>query len=77
MHRDSHRGYSFVRTFDIPASRLHTGENVLQFRLDGNAWHHGVLYDHIRMEEVTIPPAIAPEVSREVESPPRIISGNG
>jgi rhamnogalacturonan endolyase len=33
MHRDSHRGMWFERTFDIPASRLRTGENVLQFRL--------------------------------------------
>lgn len=75
MHRDSHRGFSFVRTFPIPASRLNSGENVLQFRLDGRSWHQGVLYDHIRMEEVAAPPAVAPEVSREVETPPRPDSG--
>jgi hypothetical protein len=75
MHRDSHRGHSYVRTFAIPASRLTSGENVLQFRLDGRSWHQGVLYDHIRMEEVAAPPAAAPEVSGEIENPPGTISG--
>jgi rhamnogalacturonan endolyase len=77
MHRDSHRGVSFVRTFAIPPSHLNPGENVLQFRLDGKAWHQGVLYDHIRMEEMAAPPAITPEVSGEIERPPGAVSGNG
>lgn len=77
MHRDSHRGFSFVRTFGIPASRLRPGENLLQFRLDGKAWHQGVLYDHIRMEEVAAPSAVTPEVSLDSESPPTSIFGNG
>jgi len=52
MHRDSHRGMWFEKTVDIPAARLKTGENILQFRLSGNAWHQGVLYDYIRLEAV-------------------------
>ncbi|MES2657635.1 MAG: polysaccharide lyase family protein [Verrucomicrobiota bacterium] len=52
MHRDSHRGMWFERSFDIPPARLKTGENVLQFRLKGTVWHQGVLYDCIRMEAV-------------------------
>ncbi|WP_348216044.1 polysaccharide lyase family protein [Luteolibacter sp.] len=52
MHRDSHRGMSFERSFNFPPARLKTGENVLQFRLKGTAWHQGVLYDCIRMEAV-------------------------
>lgn len=76
MHRDSHRGISFVRAFPIPASRLHPGENVLQFRLDGRSWHQGLLYDHIRMEEVAAPPAVAPEVSGELDGPPKGNSDN-
>ena len=55
MHRDSHRGMWFGRTFKIPAARLLVGENVLQFRLQGTSWHQGVLYDFIRMEAVTPP----------------------
>ena len=55
MHRYSHCGMWFVRTFRIPAARLLVGENVLQFRLKGTSWHHGVLYDFIRMEAVTPP----------------------
>jgi rhamnogalacturonan endolyase len=50
MHRDSHRGMWFERAFDISPDRLHAGENVLEFRLGGTAWHQGVLYDYIRME---------------------------
>ncbi len=53
MHRDSHRGMWFQRTFQIPAARLRIGENVLQFRLRGTVWHQGVLYDSIRMEAVS------------------------
>jgi rhamnogalacturonan endolyase len=60
MHRDSHRGMWFERSFDIPASRLHSGENVLQFRLSGTAWHQGVLYDYLRMEAVETLPAVMP-----------------
>ena len=52
MHRDSHRGMWFERSFDFPANRLVPGENKLQLRLTGRAWHQGVLYDYIRMEEV-------------------------
>ena len=59
MHRDSHRGMWFERSFDIPASQLHTGKNVLQFRLSGTVWHQGVLYDYIRMEAVTTPQSAA------------------
>jgi rhamnogalacturonan endolyase len=77
MHRDSHRGHSHVRTFAIPASRLISGENVLQFRLDGRSWHQGVLYDHIRMEEVTAPPTATPEVSGEIDGQPGTVSGKG
>lgn len=55
MHRDSHRGMWFERTFRIPAARLLVGENVLQFRLQGTVWHQGVLYDFIRMEAVKLP----------------------
>ena len=59
MHRDSHRGMWFERSFDIPAGRLNSGENVLQFRLSGTAWHQGLLYDYIRMEAVTDPSTAA------------------
>lgn len=55
MHRDSHRGLWFERSFDIPAARLKSGENLLQLRLKGNAWHQGVLYDYLRLEEVALP----------------------
>ncbi|MEO5715581.1 MAG: polysaccharide lyase family protein [Luteolibacter sp.] len=55
MHRDSCRGMWFEKALDIPAARLKTGENVLQFRLSGSAWHQGVLYDYLRMEEVAAP----------------------
>jgi rhamnogalacturonan endolyase len=50
MHRDSHRGMWFERAFDIPPDRLRQGENLLEFRLSGTAWHQGNLYDYIRME---------------------------
>lgn len=50
MHRDSHRGAWFELPFDISADKLREGENVLEFRLHGRAWHQGVLYDYIRME---------------------------
>ncbi len=52
MHRDSHRGMWFERSFDIPAGKLKAGENILNFRLGGTAWHQGVLYDYIRMESL-------------------------
>ena len=55
MHRDSHRGMTFERSFSIPAANLKTGENVLRLRLQGSAWHQGVLYDYLRMEAVTTP----------------------
>ena len=51
MHRDSYRGHTFQRTFEVPAERLVKGANVLQLRLSGNAWHQGVLYDFLRLEE--------------------------
>ena len=52
MHRDSHRGMWFERSFPIPAGRLRQGENVLELRLEGREWHQGVLYDCLRMEAV-------------------------
>jgi rhamnogalacturonan endolyase len=52
MHRDSHRGMWFERAFDISPARLRQGENLLEFRLSGTAWHQGVLYDCIRMEAI-------------------------
>ncbi len=52
MHRDSHRGMWFEKAVEVPAARLKTGENVLQFRLSGRAWHQGVLYDYLRLEAV-------------------------
>lgn len=52
MHRDSHRGMWFERSFGIPAERLKAGENVLELRLKGSEWHQGVLYDCLRMEAV-------------------------
>ena len=52
MHRDSHRGMSFERSFGMPAADLNAGENILRFRLSGSVWHQGVLYDCIRMEEL-------------------------
>ena len=55
MHRDSHRGMWFERTVEIPAARLKTGENILQFRLSGSVWHQGLLYDYLRMEAVAAP----------------------
>ena len=70
MHRDSHRGVSFERSFSLPAARLRTGENLLQFRLDGTEWHQGLLYDYIRMEAVTVPPDVAPEARRETGDSP-------
>ncbi len=50
MHRDSHRGMWFERTFDISPERLRPGENLLEFSLSGTVWHQGLLYDYIRME---------------------------
>lgn len=64
MHRDSHRGMAFERTFGLPAKRLRVGENILKFRLDGSQWHQGLLYDCIRMEAVTDPADVAPEARR-------------
>ncbi len=52
MHRDSHRGMWFERSFAVPADRLKKGENVLELRLEGSQWHQGVLYDCLRMEAV-------------------------
>ncbi|NQX02974.1 hypothetical protein HQ447_20130, partial [bacterium] len=60
MHRDSHRGMTFERSFIIPASRLRSGENLLQLRLNGTEWHQGVLYDYLRLEAVTAAPVVAP-----------------
>ncbi|MEY3894811.1 MAG: hypothetical protein RLZZ214_330 [Verrucomicrobiota bacterium] len=65
MHRDSHRGVAFERSFSLPAERLRVGENILKFRLDGSQWHQGLLYDCIRMEAVTAPSVVAPEVRRD------------
>lgn len=53
MHRDSHRGHAFQRTFEVPAEGLVKGANILQLRLSGNAWYQGVLYDFLRLEERT------------------------
>lgn len=50
MHRDSCRGMWMERSYPVSAGWLKEGENVLTFRLEGNAWHQGVLYDCIRME---------------------------
>lgn len=58
MHRDSHRGMWFERTFDFPASALRSGENRLELRLSGTVWHQGVLYDYLRLE------AVAPAVKK-------------
>lgn len=52
MHRDASRGLWFERSFDIPATRLKEGENVLELRLCGSQWHQGVLYDCLRMEAI-------------------------
>ena len=60
MHRYSHRGLWFEQSFKIPAGQLHSGENILQFRLSGTVWHQGVLYDYIRMEAVTAEAATGP-----------------
>jgi rhamnogalacturonan endolyase len=57
MHRDSHRGIWFERSFTVPAAGLKAGSNTLGFRLSGSAWHQGVLYDCIRMEQVEGPAA--------------------
>lgn len=70
MHRDSHRGMWFEHSFDIPASRLRSGENVLQFRLNGSVWHQGVLYDYIRMEAVEAPAVVIPDSTiQKIQSP--------
>ena len=69
MHRDSHRGVSFERSFHMPAARLRVGENILQFRLDGTQWHQGVLYDYIRLEAMTVPPVSPPETAAKVGNP--------
>lgn len=50
MHRDSCRGMWMERSYPVSAGWLKEGENVLTFRLEGNAWHQGVLYDCIRLE---------------------------
>ena len=54
MHRDSHRGMWFERSFTFPAAALKTGENVLLFKLKGHAWHQGVLrvFRNDRMEAI-------------------------
>lgn len=52
MHRDSHRGMWFERSFRIAPENLKTGGNVLQFKLHGHVWHQGVLYDYLRMEAI-------------------------
>lgn len=57
MHRDSHRGMWFERSFDIPADRLNESENVLQLRLKGTEWHQGVLYDYLRLEAMGAAPS--------------------
>ncbi len=51
MHRDSCRGMWMERSYPVAAGWLRQGENVLTFRLAGEVWHQGVLYDCIRMEE--------------------------
>lgn len=63
MHRDSHRGIWYERSFSIPAARLKPGENVLQFRLNGSTWDDGVLYDYVRMEAVSDSSVAAVEAS--------------
>ncbi|RYD49800.1 MAG: hypothetical protein EOP85_00920, partial [Verrucomicrobiaceae bacterium] len=55
MHRDSHRGMWFERSFAIPVERMRTGENVLELELEGDQWHQGVLYDFLRLEAVPGP----------------------
>lgn len=50
MHRDSHRGWSFERRFEVPARLLREKDNELTLTLHGRAWHQGVLYDFLRME---------------------------
>lgn len=50
MHRDSCRGLWTERSYPVSAAWLRDGENVLTLRLEGNAWHQGLLYDCIRME---------------------------
>ncbi len=61
MHRDSHRGIWYERSYSVPAARLKEGENVLQFRLSGETWDQGVLYDYVRMEAVAAPAVAALE----------------
>ena len=52
MHRDGHRGMLTELEFLIPADALKKGENVLELRLSGRAWHQGLLYDYLRLERV-------------------------
>lgn len=55
MHRDSYRGLWMERAYPVSAEMLREGGNTLKFRLDGGVWHHGVLYDCIRMEAAAAP----------------------
>lgn len=55
MHRDSHRGFWFERSFPVPARALVVGRNTLELRLAGSTWHQGVLYDFLRLEAVEPP----------------------
>ena len=52
MHRDGYRGLLTELDFRVPAGTLKRGENILELRLDGQAWHQGLLYDYLRMERV-------------------------
>lgn len=55
MHRDSCRGLRMERSYPVSAEMLREGGNTLKFRLDGGVWHHGLMYDCIRMEAAAAP----------------------
>lgn len=52
MHRDSHRGVWFERFFPIDPADFRESGNVLELKLRGSSWHHGVLYDCLALEEM-------------------------
>ncbi len=55
MHRDGIRGNWFERTITFDSSLLVAGDNVIQLKSHATLWHHGVLYDYLRLEAAEKP----------------------
>lgn len=57
MHRDGIRGIQRTWSFPLPADRLRSGENLITLRSHATEWHHGILYDYLRLERPEAPVA--------------------